>query len=122
VIEEPRRRGVLLHLILTEEWLVAEMMVTGSLDFSAHEMVESRIQKARRRVKIKFMTLDVRRAYFGLFKDLLRKIPQSEDLEGSGAQERWLIFNHHTFQAQEGCIPPNMMSGENIRRPMWMNK
>ncbi|KAK4829843.1 hypothetical protein QYF61_006853 [Mycteria americana] len=72
VIERPRRRHVLLDLILTnKEGLVGEVKVKGSLGCSVHEMVESRILKARRKVKSKLTTLDVRRADLGLFKDLL---------------------------------------------------
>ena len=93
VIGEPRRRGALLDLILTnKEWLVGEVKVKGSLGCSAHEMVEFRILKVRRRVK---SIWDSRRAEFGLFKDLLGKVPQNETLEGRAGQESWLIFKAH---------------------------
>ena len=76
VIEEPKRRGAVLDLLFTQkEGLVGDMKVKGSLGYSDHEMVELRIQRAARRVKNKLTTLDFRRADFGLFKDLLGRVP-----------------------------------------------
>ncbi|KFV17626.1 hypothetical protein N340_12724, partial [Tauraco erythrolophus] len=66
-------------------------------------------------------TLDFRRADFGLFRDLLARV-QDEALEGRWAQENWLIFKDHLFQAQERCTPTKRKSGRNTRRPAWMNK
>ncbi|GAB0182655.1 hypothetical protein GRJ2_000730800 [Grus japonensis] len=57
--EEPRRRGAMLDLVLTnKEGLVANWKLKGSLGCSDHKMVEFKILKA------------VRRAHFGLFRDL----------------------------------------------------
>lgn len=36
--------------------------------------------------------MDFRRARFGLFRDLLGRIPQEITLESKGAQDNWLIF------------------------------
>jgi len=38
------------------------------------------------------------------------------------AQESWVIFKDHLFQAQERCIPTKRKSGKNARRPAQMNK
>ncbi|KGL87978.1 hypothetical protein N301_00234, partial [Charadrius vociferus] len=67
-------------------------------------------------------TLDFRRVDFGLFKDLLGKVPWDKALERRLAWESWLIFKDHLFQAQEQCIPIKRKSGKNARRPAWMNK
>ncbi|KFW09032.1 hypothetical protein N327_00801, partial [Fulmarus glacialis] len=67
-------------------------------------------------------TVDFRRADFGLFRDLLGRVPWDKALEGRGAQESWLIFKDHLLQAQEQCIPTKRKSGKNARRPTWMNK
>ncbi|GAB0209947.1 hypothetical protein GRJ2_003460400 [Grus japonensis] len=76
VVEEAMRRGVLLDLVLTnKEGLVGDVKVGGSLGCSDHEMVEFRILRGRSRTIIKITTLDFRRAGFGLFKDLLGRIP-----------------------------------------------
>ncbi|GAB0206940.1 mitochondrial enolase superfamily member 1 [Grus japonensis] len=123
VIGEPTRRGAMLDLILTnEEGLVGDVKLRGSLGCSAHEMVEFKILRAARRAHRKLTTLDFRRADFGLFGDLLGRIPWDRALEGRGAQDSWLIFKGQLLQAQERCIPTKRKSGKNTKRPPWMNK
>ncbi|GAB0176265.1 mitochondrial enolase superfamily member 1 [Grus japonensis] len=123
VIEEPMRRGAMLDLVLTnKEGLVGNVKLKGSLGCSDHEMVEFRILRAARRVHSKLTTLDFRRADFGLFRDLLGRIPWDKALQGRGAQDSWLIFKGHLLQAQERCIPAKKKSGTNTRRPARMNK
>ncbi|GAB0207663.1 hypothetical protein GRJ2_003232000 [Grus japonensis] len=123
VIEEPMRRGAMLDLVLTnKEGLVGDVKLKGSLGCSDHEMVEFRILRAARRVCSKLTTLEFRRADFGLFRDLLGRIPWDKALEGRGAQDSWLIFEGHLLQAQERCIPTKRESCKNAKRPPWMNK
>ncbi|GAB0188947.1 mitochondrial enolase superfamily member 1 [Grus japonensis] len=66
--------------------------------------------------------LGFRRADFGLFRDLLDRIPWDKALEGRGAQDSWLIFKGHLLQAQERCIPTKRKSSKTTKRPLWMNK
>ncbi|KFQ53309.1 hypothetical protein N333_01103, partial [Nestor notabilis] len=66
--------------------------------------------------------LDFKRADFGLFKNLLSKVPWDIVLEGRGAQDCWLIFKDHLVQAQEHCIPTKRKCGRRARRPPWMEK
>ncbi|GAB0186934.1 hypothetical protein GRJ2_001158700 [Grus japonensis] len=123
VTEEPTRRGATLDLILTnKEGLVRNVKLRGNLGCSDHEMVEFRILRAVRRALSKLPTLDFRRADFGLFRDLLGRVPWDKALEGRGAQESCLVFKGHLLQAQERCIPTEKKSGKNTRRPAWMNK
>ncbi|GAB0202828.1 mitochondrial enolase superfamily member 1 [Grus japonensis] len=76
LVEEPKRREVVLDLILTnKEGLVGDVKVGGSLGCRDHEMVEFRILCGRSRAISRIATLDFRRANFGLFKDLLERIP-----------------------------------------------
>ena len=113
----------MLDLVLTnKEGLVGNVKLKGSLGCSDHEMVEFKILRAARRVHSKLNTLDFRRADFGLFRDLLGRVPWDTALEGRGAQESWLIFKDHLLQAQESPIPMRRKSGKNARRPAWMNK
>ncbi|GAB0181438.1 hypothetical protein GRJ2_000609100 [Grus japonensis] len=122
-IEEKSRSGAMLHLVLTnKDGLVGNVKLKGSLGCSDHEMVEFKILRAVRRVHSKLTTLDLRRADFGLFRDLLGRVPWDKALEGRGAQESWLVFKDHLLQAQEQCIPAKRKSGKNTRRPPWMNK
>lgn len=75
-------------------------------------MVEFRIQRVGRRVKSKFTNLNFGKAYFGLFKDVLRRALQYKALERREAQESWLILKDHCLQAQEQSIPTNRMPGK----------
>jgi len=69
VVEESKRRGVLLELVLTNrDELVEDVKVGGSR--SDHEMVEYKILDGGSRTS-RSTTLDFRRANFGLFKNLL---------------------------------------------------
>ncbi|KFO08151.1 hypothetical protein N312_12568, partial [Balearica regulorum gibbericeps] len=67
-------------------------------------------------------TLDFRRADFGLFRDLLGRVPWDKALEGRGAQDSWVIFKGNLLQAQEQGIPTKRKSSKNTKRPPWMNK
>ncbi|GAB0205636.1 hypothetical protein GRJ2_003029200 [Grus japonensis] len=123
VIEEPTRRGAMLGLILTnKEDLVGDVKLKGSLGCSDHEMVEFRILRAARRALSKLTALDFSRADFGLFRDVLGRIPWDKALEGRGAQDSWLIFKGHLLQAQGRCIPTKSKSSKTTKRPLWMNK
>ncbi|PKU37622.1 hypothetical protein llap_12076 [Limosa lapponica baueri] len=70
----------------------------------------------------KLTTLDFRRADFGLLRDLIGSVTWEKVPKGTGAQESWLVFKDHLFQAQERCIPKKKKSGKKARRPAWINK
>lgn len=57
--------------------------------------------RAVKRVHSNLTALDFRRAGFGIFRDLLVRVPWDKVLEGRGTQERQLIFKDHLLQAQE---------------------
>ncbi|GAB0202834.1 hypothetical protein GRJ2_002749000 [Grus japonensis] len=116
-------RGAVLDLILiNKEGLVGDVKLKGSIGCSDHKMMEFRILRAARRACSKLTTLAFSRADFGLFRDLLGRIPWDKALEGSGAQDSWLIFKHHLLQAQERYIPTKRKSSKTTKRPLWMNK
>ena len=123
MIEEPTRRSALLVLMLTnKEGLVGDVKVEGSLGCSDHEVVEFRILRGGSRAKSKITTLDFRKSDFDLFKGLLSRFPWDKALEGRGAQESWSISKVCLLQAQERSIPRSRKSGQNARRPLWVNK
>lgn len=62
VIEDPMRRDTLLDLILTNKVVVGTGKVKRHIGCSFYETVKFRILRATRRVKIKLITLDFRRA------------------------------------------------------------
>ena len=73
----------MLDLLLTnKEGLVGDVKLKGSLGCSDHEMVEFKILRAARRTHSKLTTLDFRRADFGLFRDLLGRVPWDKALKG----------------------------------------
>ncbi|GAB0179431.1 hypothetical protein GRJ2_000408400 [Grus japonensis] len=109
-------------MLTNKEDLVGDVKLKGDLGCSDHEMVEFRILRAARRAHSKLTTLDFRRADFGLFRDLLGRIPWDKALEGRGAQDSWLVFKGHLVQAQEPCIPAKRKSSKNARGCAWMNK
>ena len=51
------------------------MKLKGSLGSSDHDMVEFKILRTVRKAHSKLTTLDFRRAEFGLFRDLLGRVP-----------------------------------------------
>ncbi|XP_062497870.1 uncharacterized protein LOC134175668 [Pezoporus occidentalis] len=123
VIEKPRRRGAMLELVLTNrEGLDGDVALQGSLGCSDHEMVEFEILRTVRRACSKLTALDFKRADFGLFRNLLSKVPWDIALEGRGAQDCWLIFKDHLQQAQECCVPTRRKCSRRARRPPWMDK
>jgi len=75
-IEDPMRRGAMLDLVLTnQEGLVGTVKLKGRLGCRDHAMVEFKLLRAVRRVNSKLTALGFRRADFGLFRDLLARIP-----------------------------------------------
>lgn len=82
------RRVAILDLIVTnKEGLVRNVKLKGSLGCSDHEMVWFRIVRAARREYSKLATLDFGRADFGLFSDLLGRVPWDKALEGRRTQK-----------------------------------
>jgi len=96
--------------------------VAGSLDCSDHQTVIFRILCGGSRGISRIKTLDFRRAYFGLFKELFGGIPWVRALEGRGVQESKSLFKHHFLHAQDQCIPLRKKSRRGGRRPAWMSK
>jgi len=119
----PKRKGALLDLVLTnKEGLVEDVKVGGRLGCSDHEMVEFRILRGGSRALSRYKTLELRRANFGLFKELLGGIPWARSLEGRGVQECWSLFKHHFLHAQDWCVTLRRKSSTGSRRPAWLNK
>jgi len=85
-------------------------------------MVEFRILHGGSRVISRIKTLELRRANFGLFKELLGGIPCTRALKGRGVQECWSLFKRHFLHAQDQCIPLRKKSSKGGRRPAWLNK
>jgi len=72
-------------VLTNKERLVENVKLKGSPGCSDCEMVEFKILRAVMRVHSKLTTLAFRRADFGLFRDLLGRVPWDKALEGSSA-------------------------------------
>jgi len=108
-------------VITDKEGLVGNVRLKGSLGCCDRAM-KFKILRAARRVHSKLNTLAFRGADFGLFSDLLGRVPWDKALEGRGAEESLLIVRGHLLQVQEQYIPTKRKSGKSTRRPAWMNK
>ena len=85
-MEEPKRKGVLLDLVLTNrKGTVEDVKGGGGLGCSDHEMVEFGILRGGSRAISRIRALDFRRANSGLFKDLLGGKSWVRTLEGRGS-------------------------------------
>lgn len=70
----------------------------------------------------KLPTLDLSRADFGFFMDLLSGVPWDKGLERGRAQESWLTFKDCLLQPQKQGIPIMRKSGKTAGRDVWINK
>jgi len=66
--------------------------------------------------------VEIARADFELFRELLGRVTWKKALEGRGAQEGWLVFKDHLLQALKQRIPRKRKAGKNARRSLWINK
>jgi len=105
-LEEPTRKGTLLDLVLiNKEGLVEDVKVGGRLGCSACEMVEFRILRGGSRAISRIKTLDLRRADFGLFKELLGGISWVRALEGRGCKSAGHSLNVTSSMLRSGASP-----------------
>jgi len=103
VVEEPTRKGTLLDLVLTnKEGLVEDVKVGARLGCSDHEMIEFRILHGGRRVISRIKTLDLRRADFALFKELLGGIPWAR---AGGSKSAGRSLNNTSSMLRSGASP-----------------
>lgn len=88
IIDELKRGVALLDLVFTnQEELVRDVKVKGSIGCSDHGLVEFRILRGGSKTETRITTLDFRRADCGLFRDLLKRIPQYTALGRREVQE-----------------------------------
>ncbi|PKU30860.1 dtw domain-containing protein 2 [Limosa lapponica baueri] len=101
VVEE-MRRGATLDLVLTnKEGLVGNVKLKGSLGCSDHEMVEFKILRTVRRVRSKLTTLDLRRAEFGLLRDLLGRLKEDGAILFSVVPDDRMRGNGHKLEKRK---------------------
>ncbi|KFQ22405.1 hypothetical protein N332_14875, partial [Mesitornis unicolor] len=67
-------------------------------------------------------TLDFWRTDFGLFRDLVGRVPWEAVLKGKGVQEGWILFKKEILKAQDEVVPVCRKMSQQGRRPAWMNR
>ncbi|PKU47386.1 adaptin ear-binding coat-associated protein 1 [Limosa lapponica baueri] len=88
LVREPTREGALLDLLLVNrEGLAEDVTVGGCLGHRDHETIEFSILREARRGASRTATMDFWRADFGLFRNLLDRVPWAAVLKDKGAQE-----------------------------------
>lgn len=73
-------------------------MVGGCLGHDDNEMTFSILAEARR-VVTRTATLDFQRADFGLFRELVERVPWEAVLKGEGVKGGWTFFNKEILKA-----------------------
>lgn len=109
-------------IFTSKEELVGNLKVRSGLGCSDLEMVDFRILRGRVKANSRITILEFRRAYFGLFRDLLEMIPWDIVLERREIQETWIIFKNDLLQAQQCSIVIFRQTSKGGRKPEWMNK
>jgi len=85
VLSEPTRKDALLDLLfVNREGLVRDVMVSGCLGHSDHDMIEFKTVSVMRKKDSRVATLDIRRANFKLFRELFSRVPWESAFEGLG--------------------------------------
>jgi len=93
LVSEPTSQGASLDLLFTNRvGLVGDGVVRGCLGLSDHEITEFSVRGEVKRWASKTITMDFRRADFGLFRTLAERVPWERVLKGKGVQEGWTVF------------------------------
>lgn len=116
MIEKPTRIGDLLNLRLITKKKLVDVNVKDYSDCRDQKMVDFRILRGGKKVKMKLISLDFRIADLGPFKDLLGRVPLDKDLEERWIQESWLEFKDLLLHVI------SRKSSKNAKSPLQMNK
>ncbi|PKU29997.1 hypothetical protein llap_19699 [Limosa lapponica baueri] len=123
LVREPTMEAALLDLLfVNREGLVGDVTVGDCLGHSDYEMIEFSVLREARRGASRTATMDLQRADFGLFKNLLDRAPWEAALKGKGVQEGWTCFKEEVLKAQEQAVPVRCKASRRGKRPAWLNK
>ncbi|KFQ26467.1 hypothetical protein N332_01936, partial [Mesitornis unicolor] len=67
-------------------------------------------------------TLDFWWADFGLFRDLVGRVPWEAVLKDKGVQEGWSPFKKDLLKVKEQAVPVCWKTSRRGRRPAWLNR
>jgi len=83
---------------------VGDVTVGGCLGHSDHVVIDFSILREVRREVSRTSTLDFHRAEFGLFRNLVDRVPWEVVLKGKGLQEGWTLLKEEVLKTQEPAI------------------
>jgi len=101
LLMELTRKGALLNMFVNRERLVGKVVINSCLGHSDHEVVEFQTVGDRRKTASKTSTLGMRKADFGLLKELVSEVTWESAFEGIWVHECWSLFKSHLLRAQE---------------------
>jgi len=104
-------------LLTSTDELIREVTIGGSPGCCDHALVQLTMLRGMGQVKTKARTLNVRRANFQLFKELVDGIPWETAFRDKGAEENWQLFKDVFRRLEELSIPTCNKSGKEGRRP-----
>lgn len=93
------------RLFVNREGLIGDVMVEGYLRDSNYRMIRFSIFGKARKVVRRMATHDFCSAHFGLFSDLVDRVPWDAVLKDRGVQEGWVLFKKEVLKVQEQTIP-----------------
>jgi len=101
--------------------LISDIKTRGNLGCSDHSLVEFTVLRDMGKVRSIVRTLNIRKAKFQLFKELVNRTPWKTVLRDRGAEERWQIFKDALHRVQELSVPRCKKSRKEGKRPAWLS-
>ncbi|KAJ7418346.1 hypothetical protein BTVI_29644 [Pitangus sulphuratus] len=126
MVQTMLQRGVRAALVGT--WCPArvnplqDVKIGGSLGCSDHALVKFAVLRNMGQVKNKVRPLNLRKANFQLFKDIVNRIPWETALRDKVTEQSWQIFKDVFQRAQELVIPRHKKSSKEGKRPVWLSR
>ncbi|KAK4821037.1 hypothetical protein QYF61_012217 [Mycteria americana] len=117
VIDSPTRGHAILDLmVINASELINDVKIGGSLGCSDQTLVEFTVLRDMGQVRSKVRALNLRKANFQLFKELVNGTPWETALRDKGAEQSWQIFKDAFHGVQELLIPSCKKSGKEGKR------
>ena len=123
VLDRPARGEMWLDVVLpSAEEIIKGIKSEDSIGCSSRARVEVGISRNMGLAKSGVRTLNLERANFRLFKELLDEISWEALLRDKGVEESWLFFRDAFLRAQELSISPNKKVGRGGRKLTGLGK
>jgi len=116
VIDTATRGNAILDLMLTNASdLIGDIKTGDSLGCSDHALVGFRVLRDMEKARSIVRTINIRKANFRLFKELVCRTPWENALRDNGAEQSRQIFMDTFHRAQQLSVPMCKKSGKQRR-------